>query len=280
MNLKSKSLRILLYITLVFSAVIFLMPIVWGIVSSFRTHENIFEYVSPLGWKTFLPVSPTLENYFSIFERFPLHFFLGNSVLMAFTSVVVGLFLGGLAAYSLARFDYPGKNLFFLIVILSLLMPFKVLVIPLYILVDSFGWVDTYQGLIFPVIMDGMTIFILRQFFIEIPDSLEEAAIIDGASHFQIFFRIMLPLAKPAFITAGLLQFIRVWNTFFWPLVITNSNEMTVFQVGLSFYQNEFQPAWGDLLAASTVGMVPLLIIFLLLQRYYIKGIALSGMKT
>ncbi len=114
--------------------------------------------------------------------------------------------------------------------------------------------------------MEFITNFILRQFFIEIPDSLEEAALIDEASHFQIFFKIMIPLAKPAFITAGLLQFMRVWNTFFWPLIVTNSRGMTVYQVGLSYYQNEFQPAWGDILVDSTVGMVPLLIIFIFLQ--------------
>ena len=270
------------YIKILFLALMamgVLLPIIWSVASSFMTTKDIFSNLSPLNWKAFIPIHPTVKNYINIFERFPLSRFLINSLIISLATVMLGLLVNSLAAYSLARFDYPGKKWVFALVLATMMMPFEVLVIPLYLLCKELGILNTYYALIFPGIANGLSIFLLRQFFLELPRSIEESAIIDGASYLRIYWSLVLPLSKPALVTAGLMQFMTTWNAFFWPLVAVSSQELIVFQVGLVFFKNEFMPSWGDLFAASTVGMIPIIIIFLLLQRYYVKGIALTGIK-
>jgi ABC-type glycerol-3-phosphate transport system permease component len=240
---------------------------------------DIFKNLSPLNWKAFIPVSPTLVNYMNIFKRFPLARFFLNSLVVSLITTILGLLVNSLAAYSLARFNYPGKTWIFGLVLATMMMPFEVLVIPLYLLCKELGLLNTYYALILPGVAHGLSIFLLRQFFIELPRSIEESAVIDGASYLRIYWRIVLPLSKPALVTAGLMEFMASWNAFFWPLIAVSKSELVVFQVGIVFFKNEFMPSWGDLFAASTVGMVPTIVLFVVLQRYYIQGIALTGVK-
>jgi len=272
-------LKPVLYSLVLVITVLTLLPVAWLIIASFRLPQDFFGSIFPVTWRTFVPSAPTLQNYFNAFQEHPLARFVLNSLIVASSSVFIGLFVNSLAAYSLARFAYPGRDFFFVIVLITLMMPFRITAIPLFLIMKSFGWVNTYRALIIPTIFDGVSIFLLRQFFIEIPKSVEEAAIIDGASPLTVFLRVMLPLAKPALLTAGLLQFLAVWDSFFWPLIITSSEEITVFQVGLNLYMGEHRTSWGALLAASVVGAGPMIAIFLALQRHYVRGIALSGLK-
>lgn len=275
MNTK-RYIRVLLLILL---AGIVLVPTIWVIAASFMDDKDIFASLSPVSWKAFIPVHATIANYISSFRRFPLARFLLNSGIVSIATVAFGLLVNSLAAYSLARFDYPGRKVIFGLVLVAMMMPFEALIIPLYLECKALGLLNTYYVLILPGIANGFSIFLLRQFFLELPQSLEESAIMDGASYLKIYWSIFLPLSKPAMITAGLLQLVATWNAFFWPLVAVNAKNLTVFQVGLVYYKNQFRPAWGDLFAASTVGMVPIALIFLLLQKYFIKGIALTGTK-
>lgn len=276
MNTKLNCMKVII---LALMAAGVLLPIIWAIASSFMTTKDIFTNLSPLNWKAFIPVRPTIMNYINIFHRFPLSRFLLNSLVVSIVTVMLGLFVNSLAAYSLARFDYPGKKWIFGLVLATMMMPFEVLVIPLYLLCKELRLLNTYYALILPGVANALCIFLLRQFFLELPRSIEESAIIDGASYLRIYWSLVLPLSKPALVTAGLMQFMTTWNAFFWPLVAVSSQELIVFQVGLVFFKNEFMPSWGDLFAASTVGMIPIIAIFLVLQKYYVQGIALTGTK-
>lgn len=271
--------KLILYFLALAITALTVLPVLWLLIGSLRLPEDLFESVFPVTWKTFMPFSLTLQNFFDASQEHPLARFVLNSLIVAGSSVFIGLFVNSLAAYSLARFKYPGRDFFFIIILMTLMMPFRLTVIPLFLIVKSFGWINTYRALIIPMVCDGVSIFLLRQFFIEIPKSIEESAIIDGASYFTIYLKIMLPLAKPAFLTAGLLQFLAVWDSFMWPLVVVSSSERTVFQVGLGLYIGEWRTSWGSLLAASVVGVAPVIGVFLALQKYYVKGITLTGIK-
>lgn len=279
MSIKTGCAEAVKYIVLTMAAVGVLVPIVWALSASFMSIKDIFGSLSPLQWRAFVPIRPTTLNYQSIFGRFPLLRFLLNTILVSAITVLSGLFVNSLAAYSLARFDYVGKRYIFGLVLMTMMMPFEVLVIPLYLLCKQLKLLNTYYALILPGVENALCIFLLRQFFLDLPRSVEESALIDGASYFKIYWSIVLPLSRPALITAGLMQFITTWNAFFWPLVAVSSQKLVVYQVGLVFFKNENIPSWGDLFAASTVGMLPIIVIFLFLQKYYIQGIALTGTK-
>lgn len=194
-------------------------------------------------------------------------------------TTVIGLFVNSLAAYGLARFRFPGRQAVFVMTLVTMMLPFEVLVIPLYLLCRELRILDTYYALILPGLVHPLSIFLLRQFIMDIPTSLEESARIDGASYFRIYWNIILPLCRPALITAGLSHFILTWNAFFWPLIAVNKSELIVYQVGIVFFKNDILPQWNELFAASVVGILPILVIFVLLQRYFVRGITLTGIK-
>ncbi|MEM3433534.1 MAG: carbohydrate ABC transporter permease [Candidatus Methanomethyliaceae archaeon] len=270
-------MTILIFLSLL--AGMFLLPFWWTVISSLKPIPDFLGDLSPLSWKALFPSRVTLEHYVDIFTRFPLGRFLLNSLIVSAATTVLGLFVNTLAAYSLARFDYPGKKTFFALVLMTMMMPFEVIVIPLYVVCKYLKILNTYWALILPGVAYSMSIFLLRQFFLEIPTSLEESALIDGASWLRILVSIILPLSKAPLVTAALLQFTVTWNAFFWPLVAVSSKQLVVYQVGIVFFKNENIPSWGSLFAASTVGMLPVLVLFLCLQRYYIQGVSLTGLK-
>lgn len=271
----------LLYLTLCGLAFLFLIPYVWMILSSVKPAIEIFRYVYPLSWRTFIPETFTLDSYRELFHLVPFPFsrYLLNSVFVSTSVTLLSLVVNALAAYAFARLEFPGRGILFGIFLSTMIVPFEVLAIPLYIQVRLFGWVNTYQALIIPWVANPLGIFLLRQFFQEIPRDLEEAARIDGCSYFGAFRRVVLPNSVPALVAFALIRFQASWDAFIWPLIAAPSAEKRVIQVAIASFVTEVQTRWDLTFAASTMATIPIIVVFLVLQRYYVQGVIMSGLK-
>ena len=202
-----------------------------------------------------------------------------NTVIFAGVTTVLTLVLDSLCAYALARIRFRGRNVAFIIVIATLMVPFQVTLIPVFIELFHLGWLNTYQGLIIPRATSAFGIFLLRQAFMSIPAELDEAARIDGAGHFRIYSRVILPLAKPALATVGLLNFMALWNDLLWPLIVTSTPEMRTLPAGLTLFGGQHVTDHAVLLAGATISLLPLAVAFFLAQRFFVAGVATTGMK-
>ena len=255
------------------------VPLLWALTSSLRPDDEIFRYTTRLSWKTLLPIGGTLRNFKEILFEDRFARFFGNSLYVAGTTIVLGLLVNSLAAFGFARFTFRGQKVLFGLVLVTFMVPFEVIVLPLYLVVRSMGWLDTYRALIIPAVPDAFSIFLIRQFMAKLPKDMFEAGRVDGATWWDLYWRIALPNVKPALITASLLLFLRQWDAFFWPLVATSSLELTVIQVALTKYMTEFITYWGRLLAGSMLATIPIVILFFLLQKYYVQSVASTGIK-
>lgn len=271
----------LLYLTLCGLAAVFLVPYLWMILSSVKPAVEIFKYVTPVSWRTFIPETFTLDAYRELFQLVPFPFsrYLLNSVFVATSVTILSLIVNALAAYAFAKLEFPGSGVLFGIFLGTMIVPFEVLAIPLYIQVRSLGWVNTYQALIIPWVANPLGIFLLRQFFQEIPRELEEAARIDGCSYFGAFRRVVLPNSVPALVAFALIRFQASWDAFIWPLIAAPAAEKRVIQVAIASFVTEVQTRWDLTFAASTMATIPIVVIFLILQRYYVQGVIMSGLK-
>jgi multiple sugar transport system permease protein len=259
--------------------ILFILPLWWALASSLRPLEDIFKYVSPFSWKAFVPDRPTFEAYATIFSQKNFGTAVLNSAFVAGATVLLGLLVNGFAGYAFAVLRFPGREALFFLIVLTFLVPFEAIAIPLYTVVRSIGWLDTYQGLIGPGIANGIVIFLFRQFFAQIPRELAEAARLEGASWFAILFRIYLPLSKPVVISAALLIFLFQWESFLWPLIATRSENLKVIQVALAGFEERYVTLWNELFAAAIVAALIPLIILLPLQRFYVQGVTAAAMK-
>jgi multiple sugar transport system permease protein len=271
--------RGLVYLVLIGVAVVSALPLLWAMTSSLRPDDEIFRYTTRLSWKTLLPLGGTLRNFREILFEDRFARFLGNSLFVAATTILLGLLVNSLAAFGFARFTFAGQRILFGLVLVTFMVPFEVIVLPLYLVVRSMGWLDSYKALIVPAVPDAFSIFLIRQFMAKLPKDMFEAARVDGASWWDLYWRIALPNVKPALITASLLLFLRQWDAFFWPLVATSSLELTVIQVALTKYMTEFVTYWGRLLAGSMLATIPIVILFFLLQKYYVQSVTSTGIK-
>ena len=271
--------RLLVYAGLLAIAAASLFPLLWAVTSSVRPDDDIFRYTSTLSWRTLVPDKPTLDHYRQVLVQDRFARFFGNSVLVAGATVALGLLVNSLAAYGFARFEFPGRRLLFGLVLVTFMVPFEVIVLPLYLVVRQLGWLDTYAALIVPAVPDAFSIFLIRQFMAKLPRDLFDAARVDGASGWSLYWRIALPSVKPALVTASFLLFLRQWDAFFWPLVATSSLELTVIQVALTKYMTEFVTYWGRLLAGSMLATLPVVALFFVLQRYYVQSVSSTGLK-
>ncbi|MFZ7942531.1 carbohydrate ABC transporter permease [Neobacillus sp. 19] len=269
----------LIYVTHLIIVFLVVFPLAFGLISSFRPLDEIFKYMSPVTWKTFLPINLTMDAYINLFVERGFGRILFNTFFVTIVSVIFGVIVGSLAAFSFTMFKFKGKSLLFFIVLITFMVPFEVIAIPLYSLVNSLGWIDTYYGLIVPGIANGLVIFLYRQFFMDIPKSLVESARIDGASWLRIYWSIVMPLAKPVTVTGSLLIFIQQWESFMWPLIATRSKDYRVLQVALSDFVTESGTYWNELFAAALISIIVPVIILLPLQRYFVKGVANTGSK-
>lgn len=271
--------RFFALLLLIILAIIAVFPLLWAIASSLRPDTEIYQYALPFQWHTFVPVEFTPEAYIRIFTEFNFQKPILNTLIVSAAVVFLSGFLNSLAAFGFTYFDFKGKKLFFSIAVVSFMVPFESISISLYKVVNQFGWVDTYQGLILPTVADGLVLLLFVQFFKGVPRSLFESARIDGANWFQIYWKLLVPVSAPVFITAGLMTFINQWNSFMWPLLVAHGKEMRLIQVALSDFTAEHVTLWSCLYAASVVSAILPLLLFLPFQKYYVQGITSSGIK-
>lgn len=268
-----------IYLIHIVIGLIVLLPLAFAIVSSLRPLNDIFKYMSPITWKTFFSTDITIDAYVRLFTERGFGRITFNTFYVAFTNVIFGILIGSMAAFAFAKFHFKGKNLLFLIVLVTFMVPPEVIAIPLYSLVDNLGWVDSYYGLIVPTIANGLVIFLYRQFFMELPDQLIESARIDGASWFKIYRSIIMPLSKPVTVSAALLIFVEQWESFMWPLIVTRSQEYRVIQVALSDFTTEYATYWDEMFAAVIISVIIPVVILLPLQKYFVQGVSNTGGK-
>jgi multiple sugar transport system permease protein len=266
-----------LYLTVGF---LFLLPLWWALASSVRPLNDIFKYVSPFSLAALIPDKITFEAYRSIFFDRGFGIAVFNSLFVALATVLAGLGVNSLAGFAFAVLRFPGRNALFGITVLTFLVPFEAISIPLYTVVRSLGWLDTYMALIVPGVANGIVIFLFRQFFSQVPRELVDAARIDGASWLTIFVRIYLPLSKPVIISAALLIFLFQWEAFLWPLISTRSEGLKVIQVALAGFEERYRTLWNELFAAATLAALIPLLILLPLQRFYVQGVTAGGFKS
>ena len=270
---------VVLYAVLAAIAVIALFPLIYIILASFRTDEEIFRYALPFSIHTLIPVEWTLENYKVIFTQFSFWRPILNTCLVVLILVPLNLMVASVAAYAFAFFDFKWKNALFAIFIVSFMVPTDSIALPLYSLISDMGLVNSLTALILPSISSGLAMFLFTQFFRGIPKSLLEAARVDGANWSHIFFRIVSPLSIPVFITAGLMIFVSEWNNYLWPLLVTRSEEVRTIQVSLAYFKDENETFWSYIYAASSISAIVPVLVYLPLQKYFVQGIASSGIK-
>ncbi|MCF6094247.1 carbohydrate ABC transporter permease [Microaerobacter geothermalis] len=263
-----------IYTVLLILALFFFLPYLWMISTALKSNQEVVSQNL-----TLIPRNWHWENFVNAWESANFGRMFLNSFIMAFTVTIGQIFTSVLAGYAFARLQFVGKKTLFLILLSTLVIPFQMLVIPVFIMLMKVGWIDTYLALIVPSLANAFGIFLFRQFFMSIPYSVEEAAYIDGASRWTILWRIMFPLARPASVTLFLFTFIAEWNDLFKPLVFTQSESMRTVQFGLTVFQEQFSTNYTLLMAASILVTVPVLLLFLVGQKQFIKGIASTGGK-
>lgn len=268
--------KIVGHLLLIFAAFSMLYPFFAMVNLSFVPNGEIFNQGEKLIYSPF-----TLENYFSVFEKIPLWKYFVNSLFVALVTTFGQVIFAAFAGYAFARLNFKWRDGIFLFVLITMLVPPQVNIIPLFFLMRQLHWVNTYQALIIPGLFGGFGIFMMRQYFLGLPKDLEEAAKIDGCNIFQTFVKVAFPLALPAVITLGIFTFVSSWNSFMWPLIVTNTESMRTLPVGLAIFKGSFRELtlWGDLLACSVICTLPVIGIFLLGRKYFINDIMQGGVK-
>jgi len=249
-------------------------PFFWLLVSSFKFEKNIIEFPPRIFADTY-----TFENYIKVWTTIPLLNYIKNTVIFAGGVVISSLILDSLAGYAFARMQFKGKTVIFYAVLVSMMIPFQVFMIPLFLEINALGLIDTYTGLIVPRMTSAFGIFMMRSFFVSLPKDLEEAARVDGLNEFQIFYKIMLPLCKPALLTLGIFTLMNNWNDLLYPLLLTSTTEMRTLPAGLALFTGQHISFYGPVMAGAVISMLPLLIIYIFAQKYFVQGMVMSGLK-
>ena len=266
--------KLVVYMILIGGAITMVLPILWMMVSSVKLNEEVFVFGLPKQWQW--------GNYLELFESLRMGQYFFNSTKIAVLNVIGMLFSCSLTAFALARLDFPGRKLFFLIVLGSMMIPWQATWIPVFVIMQKLGWYDTHYPLWVPAFFGGsFGIFLLRQFFLGIPKDLEEAAYLDGCNPFGIYWRIFLPLCKPALVALGVFAFLWSWNDLLGPLIYLNSESKYTLTAGLSFIQSRDAHAirWDLLMAGSCIATLPLIVIYFLAQEAFVRGITMTGLK-
>jgi multiple sugar transport system permease protein len=263
------------HVILALGALTMIVPFVWMISSSLKAEGDIFIY--PPQW---IPVPVHWENYSDLLNNMPFALFTFNSFKVSSLAAIGQLLSCSLAAYAFARLKFPGREIVFFILLAALMIPGEVTLIPVYLIMRYLGWLNTHLPLTVPYFFGGsFGTFLLRQFFLTIPTELEDAALIDGAGRFTIYWRIFLPLAKPALATLGLFIFMAQWNNLLAPVIYLNDQDKMTLTVGLAYTQGEFTTQWNLLMAGAVISILPILILYAFAQKYFVQGVVLSGLK-
>jgi len=267
----------LAYAALIALSALTLVPLLWAIASSFTPLDDILKYAAPFSWHAFVPTTVTLQAYQDLlagsFGRALL-----NTIFVCAVTIVAGVAVNSLAGFAFAVFEFPGKRILFILVLVTFLVPFEVLALPLYVIVNTLHLDNSYQALILPVLANGIVVFLFRQFFADTPRELLDAARIDGLTWFGVYGRIVVPLSMPVMVSAGLVLFLSQWQSFFWPLLVTNSPQYQMVQVALSTFQGEYVTRWNDIFAGTVVSTIAPMALLLFLQPYYVRTIARTGL--
>ncbi|NSW89195.1 MAG: carbohydrate ABC transporter permease [Firmicutes bacterium] len=275
--LKIKVGSIIFYSVMTVLSITMIYPFIWGVTASFKTTAQLYNG-NPFN---LIPNPITTYNYERVVELLPFGRFVLNSLFLSTFVPVLQIILASMAAYSFARLNFKGKNIIFLMLLGTMMIPGHVTLIPNFIIMRILHWIDKYEALIVPSLVSGgniFNIFFLRQYFLSIPKDLEAAAIIDGCSRFRVFLNIILPNAKPALATVAILSFNRKWNEFLWPMIVMNTYEKMPIQVGLQYLKGSVNTNWGIVLAGSTIAILPTIIIFLVFQKYFIRTVVNTGL--
>lgn len=255
-------------------AIVFLMPIFWMLSTSLKPLDQVFKL--PIEW---VPALPKWDNYLTAWNRFTFGRYFANSAFVSITVTGIHVLLAAFAGYGLAKYRFVGRNVLFLAILSTLMLPIEVVMVPTFLIVRDLGWLNSYQGLIVPVIADAFGVFLMRQFMLRIPDALLEAARIDGAGEVETFFRIVLPLSWAPVVTLSIFMWRETWDAFVWPFVIITENNLRTIPLGIARFQEEYVTTYNEVMAIATIGMIPLTVMFFLFQRAFVQGIALSGLK-
>ncbi len=264
------------YLLLVGAAIVLILPFLWIISTSLKGSESIFAV--PPQW---IPKDLHWDNYAKVFTKMPFFIYLKNSVFISVLTIFGTLLSSSLVAYAFACLKWPGRDWLFVFVLATMMLPAQVTMIPVFVLYKQFGWLNTFKPLIVPAFFGGgaFNIFLLRQFFLTIPKELFEAARLDGCSEFKIYWKIALPLAKPALATVAILTYMSTWNDFLGPLIYLSDKLKGTLALGLAMFVGQYQTEWGVLMAASVLVMLPVIVLFFLFQKYFIRGFMMSGIK-
>ncbi|MCK4724293.1 MAG: carbohydrate ABC transporter permease [Anaerolineales bacterium] len=273
-RLSSPIMKIALYAVLIVVAATMFVPFLWMISTSLK--ENQFVLSMP---PEFFPAAPTLESYQQLLELLPFGRMMVNSFIVAISVTIGQIISGSMAAYVFARMEFRGRDVIFLAYLATLMIPSQVTIVPLFILMRYLGWINTYQGIISPMVFTAFGTFLLRQSFLTIPKELEEAAFIDGASHWTVFWKIIMPVSRPALATLAVFAFMQAWNAYLWPLFVINDENIMTLPVGLALLHGRYLTEWNLVMAGAVVTIVPMLIIYLMAQDYFVKGVVTSGLK-
>jgi multiple sugar transport system permease protein len=267
--LRAIASQVLLTVVLLF----FLAPFIWGLLTALKPADEVFSTPpKPLGSRI------AWHNFVDAWNYLPFGRFMVNGLVVALLGTLVVLVSSTLAAYAFARLSFRGRDRIFLLYLGTLMIPQEVLVVPMFILMQQLGWVNSYAALILPWAFTAFGTFLLRQFFLGIPRELEEAAMVDGAGRVRVLLQIIVPIAKPALAVLSVFTFINYWNSFLWPLIIVNTTDMATVPLGLNMFRGQQGNQWHLMMAASMISMVPSVAMLLLLQRHLVRGIALSGL--
>jgi len=247
-------------------------PLLWMLMISFKAQAEVFQPV-------LLPKAPSLKNFIYVLTEVPFVRYLFNSFVVSAAITIIALWFHTMAGYALARLRFPGREAIFLAIFSTFLVSLPVIIVPLFILVRAMGMLDSYAGLIVPAIFNAFGIFLLRQYYLSLPRELEEAAIIDGAGYWRIYWSVILPLSRPIIASLAILFFLANWNSFLWPLTVTNSKDLWVVQVGIASFRSQYASSWQYIMAASTIVAAPMLVIFVIFQKQIMESIKTSGLK-
>ncbi|MET3697872.1 multiple sugar transport system permease protein [Bacillus oleivorans] len=271
---KREKLDTISNIVVIFFALLSLFPLYWLITSSFKNSSDVVKM--PPDW---FPETFTLSNYIDVFNNQPAFRWAMNSIIVSLVTTIAVVAVSSLAAYAFSKLQFKGKNIIFVIFISSLMIPKEVMIVPLFRIIQDFGMVNTLNGMIWPNVATAFGVFLLKGFFDTIPDSLREAARMDGASEFKTFFTIMLPMVKPGIGALFILNFVTVWNDYLWQLVVGQTEESKTLMVGIATLMQDLNPNFAYKMAGATVAAIPMLVIFMMFQKYFTKGITIGAEK-
>jgi len=262
------------YALLILMAMVFLVPFVWMVSTSLKTEEFILR-------TDFIPNPASLDSYVRLFDVMPMGRMFVNSVFVTVTATAGQILFAAMSAYAFARMRWRGREMVFGLYLATMMIPYQVVVIPQFILVSKLGWVNSYPALILPSVFSAFATFLMRQSFLSIPVELEEAAIMDGANHLTIFWKVMLPLSKPVIATLTVFAFMGIWNAYLWPLFVARKEEFMTLPLGLATLQgsNQSLTEWNLVMAGAVVTVLPILVIYLFAQKWFVQGAVISGIK-